>query len=83
MAKIETAEIHLLMHEASSVLSRLNGSEIPERQQGRSRAAEAADLTRELLRVQHLLDKAKVQVMDQYWLVKEPTATNPTGRATA
>lgn len=69
------------LDEAEGVLQYLHGRGIPTRTPGKSRAADAAELTRELLRVAHLLDKAKVSVMDQYWSVKEPTI-NPTGRAT-
>ena len=71
-----------LMDEAEGVLQYLHGRAIPTRVAGKSRAADAAELTRELLRVAHLLDKAKVYVMDQYWSVKEPN-TNPTERADA
>jgi hypothetical protein len=79
VSEIEIRDALALLHEAKGVLVDLHGREIPRRQQGKSRAAEAAELTRELLRVGHLLDKAKVLIMDQYWLVKEPT-NNPTGR---
>lgn len=80
MKQINTREALDLLSLAASTLVALDNWDIPQRQQGKSRAAEAAELTRELLRVTHLLDKAKVLVMDQYWLVKEPT-NNPTGRA--
>jgi hypothetical protein len=83
MDRIDAGPASALLDECDGILLKLHGKAIPQRQQGKSRAADAAELTRELLRVTHLLDKAKVLVMDQYWSVKEPNTNNPTGRANA
>ncbi len=68
------------LQEVITALQAIDGAAIPTATVGRSKAGEMARLTRELLRVDHLLNCAKVLVMDEYWHVKEPET--PTERAT-
>lgn len=62
-------------------LANLNGAVVPERSKGNSSAV--AVLTRELLHLDHLLNQARVQVMDQYWVCKDPSDNTSTGRTTS
>lgn len=51
-------------------LERADGRQIPPRQAGRARSAELADLTKELLLLQHLANRAGVQVLDEYHVAR-------------
>lgn len=77
---IDTTEAMNSLKELLTILEKLDGEPIPAVEPGRSRAGAMASLTRELLRVDHLLNRAKVLVMDEYWYVKQADRT-PIGRA--
>ena len=58
---------------ADKGLAALDGYEVPTRQAGRSRTAELAVTSKELLYPAHLLDKARVLVLDEYHVVRGHT----------
>lgn len=79
--KVDTRASVEALQEVITALQAIDGASIPTASWGKSRTGEMARLTRELLRMDHLLNRAKVLVMDEYWYVKEPDET-PTERAT-
>lgn len=79
--KVDTSAALAALDEAREALLAIEGSTVPTAAWGKSRSSATALLTRELLRVDHMLKRAGVAVMDEYWFVKEPPSTDTsTGR---
>ncbi len=83
MPSLDTSVVEATLQDALAGLMSVDRRSIPTKQVGKSRSAEAAAITKQLLHIDHLLSKARVQTMDLYWQVKEPSTTDPTGRANA
>lgn len=66
---IDASEIQRLLTKASMAITRLDGQRV-EAGNTRDLSALKARVTQELLFVSHLLEKARILVMDEYWVVK-------------
>ena len=72
-ATLDMTAVRELLTLASEGLAHLDGYRVPARQGGRSRTAELAVASKELLYLAHLLDKARVLVLDEYHVVRGRT----------
>lgn len=63
---IDTSEALRLLRSATEAAESLDGQIIPDRERGKDRQAQFAELLKNLLQLAHLCDKTRVVVLDQY-----------------
>jgi len=77
VSTIDTTTVRRQLSVIVDALYSLQGKPMPD-PSSKTRNAEAAPLTRELLHIDHLLSQAKVDVMSIYWSVKDQASTGRT-----
>jgi hypothetical protein len=54
----------------SEKIAAIENNPIPDRVRGRSRTQEMAEVTRQLLYLNHLAERVRMAIMDEYWHVR-------------
>lgn len=70
MSSIDLTPVRDLLATAQEQLAEFDGREIPQAARGRDRGAEMAEITKSLLFMAHLLDKARLLVLDEYHVAR-------------
>lgn len=73
MTEQDTVDLDAVRQEVDLLLSKMQALEdatIPTRVRGKSRTQEIAEITRQLLYMQHLARRIDNAIMDQFWRVR-------------
>lgn len=73
MTEQDTVDLDAVRQEVDLLLSKMQALEdatIPTRVRGKSRTQEIAEITRQMLYLQHLCRRVENAIMDEYWHVR-------------